>query len=363
MKFILCLLVFIAIDVHAAIGTITELVNKPPSIQRSKNVLIGNKGSGVEMNDSISTSKGIVGIKFEDDTTVQINENSKLVIDDFVYDPKSSKGGHLAVKIALGTVRYASGQIAKQNPQGVAINTPSATIAVRGTDFTATVDELGESTIILLPSCKNGWLDIDKDCKTGIIEVSNSAGSVVLDKPFQATKVANSSSTPSKPVIINLSIDAINNMLIVAPPKELVKTDERRVVAVTGLDQDFLRINSLQNEFDKQKSVYVDKLSKNLLDQDFLANILDIINAQLASQQNLLNTQKSSLLPDYVATSGVIATVDDLSVELCRNDGSNIQCVTTPKNQSSTIYQQQGSIEIKNRVNNGGGTTIILHQN
>ena len=97
--------------------------------------------------------------------------------------------------------------------------------------------------------------------------------------------------------------------------------------------------------------------------QNFLANILDIIDAQLASQQNLLNTQKSGLLPDYVATSGVVASVDDLKVELCRNDGSNVQCVNTPKNQNTTITQQQGSVEIKNRVNNGGNTTITLRQN
>jgi hypothetical protein len=85
--------------------------------------------------------------------------------------------------------------------------------------------------------------------------------------------------------------------------------------------------------------------------------------ASLSSQQNLLNTQKSGLLPDYRATSGVVATVDDLVVELCRNDGSNTQCVTVPKNQNSTITQIQGAVEIMNRVNTGGSTTIILKQN
>jgi hypothetical protein len=119
----------------------------------------------------------------------------------------------------------------------------------------------------------------------------------------------------------------------------------------------------LVNEFDKQEPVYQDRLSRNLLDQNFLANILDIIDAQLAAQQNLLNTQKNGLLPDYVATSGVVATVDELQVELCRNDSSNTQCVTVPKNQNSTITQIQGSVEIMNRVNTGGSTTITLKQN
>ena len=137
---------------YAAIGKVTEQINTPPSIQRANQTLSGAKGTGVEMNDSIKTQAGKVGITFEDDTKVQVNENSRLVIDDFVYDPKT-KAGKLGAKIALGTVRYASGQIAKNSPQNVALNTPTATISVRGTDFTASVDELGQSTIILLPSC------------------------------------------------------------------------------------------------------------------------------------------------------------------------------------------------------------------
>jgi hypothetical protein len=248
----------------------------------------------------------------------------------------------------------------------VSINTPSATIAVRGTDFTATVDELGRSTIILLPSCPAGWQDVERDCKTGAIEVITDVGKVLLDRPFQATKVETRGMMPLKPVTLTLSEDSINNLLIVAPPKQIKdasENDRKLIVRASALDVDFLKETGLVNEFDKQTPVYQDKLSRNLLDQNFLANILDIIDAQLAAQQNLLNNQKGGLLPDYVATSGVVANVDDLSVELCRNDGSNNQCVSVPKNQNTTIYQIQGSVEIKNRVNIGGTTTITLKQN
>jgi hypothetical protein len=316
------------------------------------------------MQDEVKTARGKAGITFQDNTQVQVNENSRLVIDDFVYDPKKSTG-KLALNMASGTVRYASGAIAKNDPSRVAINTPTATIAVRGTDFTATVDELGSSTIILLPSCPFGWRDIERDCKTGAIDVINDAGVVSLNKPFQATKVDTRGTLPTKPAIINLSIDAINNMLIIAPPKELKEDKTTTRVQMKGaLDVDFLKETGLTNALDaQQKDLYQDKLSTNLLNQDFLANILDIINAQLAAQLNLLNTQKGGLLPDYVATSGIIAEVDDTSVTLSRNDGSNTQSVTVPKNQNSTIYQIQGVLEFKNRVNTGGTTVITLKQN
>ena len=316
------------------------------------------------MADEVKTTRGKVGITFQDNTQVQVNENSRLVIDDFVYDPKSSKSGKLAVNVAAGTVRYASGQIAKNSPQNVAVNTPTATIGVRGTDFTATVDELGASTIILLPSCPFGWRDVERDCKTGEISVTNDAGSVILNRPFQATKVETRDNKPSKPVILNLNADAINNMLIVAPPQELKPDpDTNKSMAKGVLDVDFLKETGLVNAFDAQEPAFKDSLSTNLLDQDFLINVLDLINAQMAAQLNLLNTTSSGLLPDYSAITGIIASVDDNTVTLSRDDGSNIQSVTVPKNQNSTIYQTQGVLDFKNRVNVGGSTVITLKQN
>ena len=367
MKYLILCFVLLPTIGFSAVGKITEQVNAVPSIQRDKQTISGAKGTVVEMNDAIKTTSGKVGITFADDTKVEINENSRLVIDDFVYDPKA-KTGKLAMKVALGTVRYASGQIAHNNNQNVNINTPTATVAVRGTDFTATVDEVGASTIILLPTCPGNIIPVDvlKDCYTGIIDVITDGGIVTLTRPFEATKVYDRSLAPMKPVVLNLlNFDMLNNMLIVSPPQEIKKEeDKQKSSRVNVLSVDFLRENSLVNALDtQQKQVFQDKLSRNLLDQNFLANMLDIINAQLAAQLDLLNNSKSGLLPDYVATSGVVAEVDDVSVTLFRNDGSNTQSVTVPKNQNSTIKQLQGSVEITNRVNSGGSTVIILRQN
>jgi hypothetical protein len=353
---------------YAAIGTITEQVNAPPSIVRKSATLSATKGSGVEADDNVRTTAGKVGITFTDNTRVQINENSKLVIDSFVFDPNNKKGGKLAMKVAMGTVRYASGAVAHNNPDSVKLTTPTATIAVRGTDFTMTVDELGRSTIILLPSCPKGWIDIERDCKTGKIEVITDEGKVIMDKAFQATRVDSRESKPFKPTILNLSEDMINNLLLLSPPKELRESEEdkqrRRSEMKGALDVDFLKETGLASAFEKEdKEMYQDKLSRNFLDQDLLANVLDIINAQLAAQLDLLGKTKSGLLPDYVPTSGVVAEVDDLQVTLCREGSGDTQCITTPKNQNTTVTQTQGPIEVKNRINSGGSTIINATQN
>ena len=368
-KLIICVLLLnISPTVKAAIGTITEQQAAVSSIQRSKATLPGTKGTGVEMEDAVKTSQGKVGITFADDTKVQVNENSKLVIDDFVYDPKNKGAGKLALNMASGTVRYASGAIAHNNPSKVAINTPTATIAVRGTDFTATVDELGQSTIILLPSCREGFKSINRDCKVGIIDVITDGGTVTLDQAFQATVVTSRSTAPTKPITIKLTEDAISNILILSPPAELKKeTDQQKMksVAFNALDVDFLKETQLKNALDQQqKDFYQDRLSRNPLDADMLPNLLDIITAQIgAANSNLLVLPTNSLLPDYKPSTGVVAEVDTLAVNLSRDDGSNIQSVHVDRSRALTVYQIQGSIEVKNRVNTGGTTTITLKQN
>jgi hypothetical protein len=349
---------------YAAIGTVTEQVNTPPSIQRANSTLTGAKGTKVEMNDAVKTQSGKVGITFEDDTKVQVNENSKLVIDDFVYDPKS-KTGKLGAKIALGTVRYTSGQIAHNSPKNVALNTPTATISVRGTDFTASVDELGQSTIILLPSCPTDRRtrtikDIETNCKVGEISVETDAGIVILNQPFQATKVNSRSMPPSKPVILNLSENAIENLLVSTPDEFKKDKEDGRKQMRGALDVDFLKEQGLTNALDDSaKQFFQDKLTRNFLDSNFLANMFDLVGNGL--NEKFLE-EVDSMLPDYKKSSGIIVTKDDPTVSLCRDNGSDQMCVTTPQTQNSTLYMTQNNIEFKNRVNQGGNTIISLTQ-
>ena len=143
---------------------------------------------------------------------------------------------------------------------------------------------------------------------------------------------------------------------------------QKNRAAFNALDVDFLKESGLVNQLDKeQKDLYQDRLSRNLLDGDLLPNLLDIINTQItASTKAILATASSSmstLLPDYKASTGVVAEVDTIGVDLSRDDGSNRQGIHVDRTRSLTIYQIQGSVEVKNRVNSGGTTTITLKQN
>jgi len=359
-----CTLLLPSAPSWAGIGTITEQLHAPPSIQRQKTTVDGKKGTAIQMNDAVRTAAGKVGITFQDNTRVQVNENSRLVIDDFVYDPKKGTG-KVALNMAMGTVRYASGQIAKNNPQQVAINTPTATVSVRGTDFTATVDEIGASTFILLPSCRDDRptrtrRDIEANCVIGEIVVTSDAGQVILNQPFQATRVTQRSLAPLRPVVLSLSEEAISNLLILAPPKEIQQAAAETRSSNNLLDRDFLKFDGLDNALEVQMlQMFQDRLSRNFLDNNYLAGIFDMIGNSL--DENFLE-EVDQMLPDYKKASGIVVTKDDPVVTLCRDNGSDVQCVTTPQTQNSLLIQVQNNIEFKNRVNQGGNTTITLIQ-
>ena len=120
---LLSLLIVMATPVCANIGEITS-VNGSGAIERGEDAIEAEKGTGIDMLDTAVTANANMRINFIDDTVVDITQHSRLLIDDFVYDPASGKGS-LGLKATLGTVRYASGQIAKRNRQNVRIRTPS----------------------------------------------------------------------------------------------------------------------------------------------------------------------------------------------------------------------------------------------
>ena len=357
---IITLSLFSPINGIAGVGKVTEQTG-PTEILREKKSIPSSVNTGVEMNDTVSTARGKAELTFDDKTTVKLTEHSKLIIDDFVYDPKKGTG-KLALNMAMGTARYASGQIAKNNPQQVAIKTPTATIAVRGTDFSMTVDELGRSLVILLPSCDS------KGCVTGAIEVSNLAGMVLLDVPYQATMVSSTSSPPSQPVIVKLDQANINNMLIISKPKEVqddtnagTTKKEKSILDFNALDVDLLKFSALdENKLDNNR-----ELDRNDLNVDLLAynalNELDRQNASLLSDELDI-----PVLPGYAANKSLGLLYyfnDDQSKVTLYKAGTHNATVTFDTSRSATYTLIQDGQAIIQNVNKGSTSIVTITQN
>ena len=368
---------FIAIFLYPtlAFGSVGEIgqIKGSGVLERGKDVIIeGEAGVGVQSMDTAVTANGTMRIDFIDETRVDITEQSRLVIDEFVYDPANDIGS-LSMKASLGTVRYASGQIAKRYKQNVKIRTPSATIGVRGTDFIMVVDEFGGSMITLLPSC-----DISGDCFVGEISVETDAGFVILNQAFQATQTSHFMRKPTPPVKLNISEDMINNLLILRKRTPIEDYNEEEQLRKRKL-ADFLGIDFLETDFlegdaltDSIEGIWVTALDEShFMLADMLHDMLDKLNEALAALfKDELSLQNERLLSNVPQVGFDPKTQIRLDVEepfwiWQREDfeqGGYIR-LRLNKQYDYTIDVKQGDFELYDyRLGSEGTNSIYINQ-
>ena len=355
---ILALLLLLQINfvnvAHSAVGKVEQQLGTA-EVLRSGDKKVSEVGFGIEMMDDVRTGNGIVGIGFEDKTKVRVDKHSKLVIDDFIYDPKKPNASKLGLKVALGTVRYASGLIAKQNQQSVSIRTPTASIGVRGTAFSMTVDEIGRSLVILLPN---------PDGTVGEIAVTSDIGTVIMNQAFQATLVTATERAPVKPVILDLTEAQINNLLIINRPSKIEKEYETDEESSNVLDFNELDIDLLANKDLEEEKLAFTRLDFNLLDVDLLANILDILNRRLYEQVDRF--PKDPIVAGvYEEGNTQIFGGDGEEWQIYRQVDGRVVSIVTPSSQGTKItLNQVGTPELVLHTTEGGNDSqIIITQN
>ena len=312
----------------------------------------------IQSNDEAVTTNGRMAITFLDDSTVRLTEHSQLYIDEYIYDPDPSKS-KMALTFGLGTARFVTGNLNRISKQNIKLQTPTANIAIRGTDFTATVDELGRSLIILLPD--------EFGLSSGEIEVVTGMGSVLLNKPFQATTVSVFESAPSSPVILDLSLDMIDNMLIVSPPKQDIElTEELTTQTASMLDFNGLDIDFLAEDFLGEDKLEFTELDINYLDGNFLEDLLDVIDAlAVSTQEDELESTGSVKITgtEFGQDKDTqITTFINGEVLSLQKDLSSFIRIDVDKTTGYTIILIQDGVTRVVTLNGGGDSTIKMSQ-
>jgi FecR protein len=121
-------------------------------------------------NDTLQTGiNSSLGVTFDDETTFSLSRNTRIVINEFVYQ-EGGKSNAASFNVALGTAAFVASLVAKTGE--MKITTPTATLGIRGT--TGVVDVPaggiaagGEPRIKLYP---------DDDGHVGRIEVFDRQG-------------------------------------------------------------------------------------------------------------------------------------------------------------------------------------------
>ena len=369
-RYIFFALLLLPITAYANIGKVADQKGNG-AIERGRDLVGSGVGTEVQSMDAAVTTNGTMRIDFVDDTRVDITQHSKLIIDEFVYDPANDIGS-LSLKASLGTVRYASGQIAKKYKQNVKIRTPSANIGVRGTDFVMVVDEVGGSLITLLPSC-----DTSGACYTGEITVETDAGIVIMNQAFQATATTTSSQPPSPPKLLDLTEDMIDSLIIVRKRLPWVEDEaewekaKRQAADILGVD--FLEFGDLDLEvFQSDEEIWHTELDEtDFMLGDLLIDILEQLNIQLAElfkdEFEKQEVDFSGVKLGFDTTTGIrITNVEPYYVfERYDNVGTNNVYLKLHKQSGGyTLNIQQGDFELFDyRIGNGPNNIDIYQTN
>ena len=354
------LLIFLPLAVNAQVGEITELRGIGEVVrQDTTDSLTAELDLDIASYDDVRTGNGRLAISFLDDSVLRRTEHSKIVIDDFVFDPDPARS-RLALNMASGTARFLTGALGRINKENIAIRTPTSVISIRGTDFTTTVDEIGRSLVILLPN--------EDGSSSGEITVETATSVVVLNQPFQATMTTVSEAAPTRPVVLsNMTLGFIDNLLIGSPPDEIVEVVEEQSGTTSNiLDVDLLEETELdESELDEDElQEEISRLDIDLLNIDFLEDLLDVIEVAATGTEEaaeIAGVSIEGILPGfdqqnqtYTFVEGEVLTIyrsveNTFDLELDKGNAYNISVMTAGK-------------KLDIIINGGGENAIYINQ-
>ena len=114
------------------IGSITH-VEGTVYIFRGDRTIEAEDGTKLMEGDTVKTVDGVVNLEFTDESQFSMGENGRIVLDEMVYDP-AEQTGSLSFSLTDGAFGFVSGMIAKTDPDAMTLDTPVATIGIRGTE-------------------------------------------------------------------------------------------------------------------------------------------------------------------------------------------------------------------------------------
>ena len=118
-----------------------KIVTGTASVVRQGAALVAEVNTRILPGDTLKTGgDGALGVLFADDTSLSLGPNSELAVDEFLFAPAQGKLGFV-MHMLKGTAAYVSGIIARLAPQSVRIDTPVASIGIRGTRILLMVDD------------------------------------------------------------------------------------------------------------------------------------------------------------------------------------------------------------------------------
>jgi len=131
--------------VVGSIKAVTGLVNLQTAEGKNK---FAGAGTKLNVGDVINTqAKSTAVLEFVDTTQVALRPNTRFVVENYEYQPEQPVADKAEFKLVKGGVRTLTGLIGKRgSADAFSMKSETATIGIRGTDFTARICKGNECT-------------------------------------------------------------------------------------------------------------------------------------------------------------------------------------------------------------------------
>ncbi len=165
---------------YAAIGTMYDTRGDVKTVLGGQQPQSVGKGAPLENNMIVSTGEASSAVlKFEDGQIIALQSNSSFQIRDYSYDTKNVEKSSLFFSMLKGGLRAITGLIGAKHPAGFRLQTPNATIGIRGTDFMLVMQNPLYANVV-----------------SGSISISNTAGTAIFNAG-QAAVVTSATTLPA----------------------------------------------------------------------------------------------------------------------------------------------------------------------
>lgn len=177
-------------------------------------------GESIFLQDAIqSGSRSGMQILLLDETVFTIGPESELVVDEFVFDPKTG-AGKLSAQVTKGVFRFVTGRVAKERPSDMNVRLPSGTIGVRGTMVAGRADAATKGSLLVL---LGEGQDNDTGAAPGAIEVCNAGSCVGIRRAGYGTRIEGPDAAPLEPFRVpSAELDSLTQA--VSDPENWVET-------------------------------------------------------------------------------------------------------------------------------------------
>ncbi len=120
------------------VGTVTDASGPLVARRLDGTIKALSVKSAIEQGDTLVTEKGTYArIKFVDNGEITLRPNTQFKIENFSYEAAKPEADSAIFSLLKGGLRSITGLLGKRNKEKFGLNTPTATIGIRGTTFIA----------------------------------------------------------------------------------------------------------------------------------------------------------------------------------------------------------------------------------